>query len=120
MVFEPSVAPRAQDAFLVWYDSQTEWSEPHQYDDPAVTSPRLAAWFAELIETFPPMNGPLASDDYNNPRITDYSVGNVVIYAAFAWSQAEAAYAEVRRLAVKHRVGFFDASGDSEVVFPPD
>ncbi len=119
MVFEPSAAPRRPDIFIEWYHDQANWAEPHSYDDPKVTSPQLAAWFSEMTETFPPMNGPLRSEDLDNPRVTDYCIGKVVIYAAFAWSQAEIAYPEVRRLAAKHNVGFFDVSGNSEVVLPP-
>jgi hypothetical protein len=120
MVFEPTAAPRDLQSFSEWYHDQTRWAEPHSYDDPRVTSPRLAAWFTDMIKTFPPMNGPLRSEDLDDPRITDYSIGSVVIYAAFRWSEAQAAYVEVRRLATVHRVGFFDVSGDSEIVFPPD
>ncbi|MEE9393643.1 MAG: hypothetical protein V3W41_14165 [Planctomycetota bacterium] len=40
------------------------------------------------------------------------SVGTVVIYTAFAWSQAEAARATMFELAEKHRVGFFDVSSE--------
>jgi predicted GH43/DUF377 family glycosyl hydrolase len=118
MVFEPSAAPRDHQAFVEWYHDQTNWAEPHRYDDPKVASPRLTAWFADMIKTFPPMNGPLRSNNIDDPRVTDYSIGSTVIYAAFAWSQAEQAYAEVRRLATIHRVGFFDVSGDGEIVFP--
>jgi hypothetical protein len=120
MVFEPSAAPRQHDMFLEWYHDQTNWAEPHSYDDPKVTSPRLAAWFYDIIKTFPPMNGPLRSEDVDDPKVTDYSIGTVLIYAAFAWSQDRAAYAAVRQLAEKHRVGFFDVSGNSEIVFPRD
>ena len=119
MVFEPSVAPRQRDVFLEWYHDQTNCAEPHSYDDPKQASPMLAAWFLDMIKTFPPMNGPLRSDDIDNPKVTDYSIGSSVIYAAFAWSQAREAYTEVRRLAKKHHVGFFDVSGNSEIEFPP-
>ena len=118
MVFEPSVAPRRPDVFLEWYHDQTNWAEPHSYNDPKVTSPLLAGWFYEIIKRFPPMNGPLRSENIDDPRVTEYSIGAAVIYTAFAWSQAEAAYKEVRRLAEKHHVGFFDVSGNSEIIFP--
>lgn len=97
---------------MAWYEAQTEWTEEHSYDDPRITSPSLANWFAEMMEVFPPMNGPFASNDYDNPKLTDYSIGHSFIYAAFAWSQAESAFEVVDRLAVKHGVGFFDVSGE--------
>jgi hypothetical protein len=119
MVFEPTAAPRARGDFMAWYEEQTEWSEPHGYDDPKVSSPSLRAWFMEMIETFPAMNGPHASDDFDDARVTDYSVGKDVIYACFAWSQVDPAFQAMATLAKKHGVGFFDVSADEDaIVFP--
>ena len=118
VVFDPQVAPRGRDEFLRWYDEQTAWPEGHSYDDPEVTTPALASWFADMSQGFPPMNGALASNDYANLKVTDYAIGRSVIYAAFASSQGQLAYETVRRLAAKHSVGFFDASGDGEIAFP--
>jgi hypothetical protein len=70
MVFDPAAAPRNREDFLQWYDRQTEWAEGHSYDDPEVTTPALASWFAEMLQLFPPMNGPLASNDYDDPKVT--------------------------------------------------
>ena len=119
MVFDANAAPHDQEGFLRWYDSQTTWTEQHSYNDPQVTTPALASWFAEISKTFPPMNGPFASHEYDNPKVTDYCIGQSVIYAAFAWSQAKLAYETVDRLAAKHCVGFFDASGENgDIRFP--
>jgi hypothetical protein len=104
---------------MAWYDQQTEWSEGHSYDDPAVSSHRLRAWFLEMIEIFPAMNGPYASDKIDDPRVTDYSVGKDVIYACFAWSQVDPAFKATATLAKKHGVGFFDVSADDgAIIFP--
>ena len=119
MVFEPSVAPQDRDAFMKWYGEQTEWSESHSYEDPAVASPALQRWFAEMIQSYPPLNGPLASDDVDDPRVTDHCIGRNVIYSAFAWSCAEDAFTTMKSLAAKHGVGFFDvSSSDGEILFP--
>jgi hypothetical protein len=120
MVFEPTAAPKEREAFLAWYRIQTRWTEPRNYDDPEGTSERLLAWFHEMIHTYPPMNGPLRSENFDDPKISDYCIGSQVIYVAFRWSQASGAYSDVRRLAAIHRVGFFDVSGDSEIVLPVD
>src|SRR5690606_15004282 len=70
-------------------------------------------------EYFPPMNGPFASGDHDDSKVTDYSIGRSVIYSAFAWSVAEDAYSKMRELAIKHSVGFFDVSADDgEILFP--
>lgn len=119
MVFEPSAAPASKSEFLIWYDRQTEWTEGHSYDDPAVTTPKLRQWYQAMTVDFPPMNGPDRSEDFDDPKVSDYSVGQSVIYVAFAWSQAEAAYKAVRAAAEAAGVGFFDASGaDAEIWLP--
>ncbi|WP_311269827.1 hypothetical protein [Sphingobium sp. WCS2017Hpa-17] len=113
MVFEPSHAPKTRAEFMAWYDEQVRWAEPHGYDDPALTTDGLRAWYADMTQTFPNIHDPaVTDDDVENPRMTDYSIGNSVIYAAFRWSQADEAYHAVRQLALKHEIGFFDASGD--------
>jgi hypothetical protein len=118
MVFDASAAPRAKKAFMGWYEKQTEWQESHGYNDPAIPAPALRSWFREMIETFPPMNGPLASDDPDNPKVADYSLGRSVIYCAFAWSEAKAARKLAKELAAKHAVGFFDLSAEGDIWLP--
>ncbi len=122
MVFEPEAAPLDYESFLTWYHDQTEWSEDHGYDNPEVLSPRLLAWFMDMIRTFPAMNGPYApsSDPEDDAATADYCSGKSIIYVAFAWSKAEAAYSAVFDLARRHGVGFFDASGSDGRVYLPD
>jgi hypothetical protein len=123
MVFEPSVAPREPEEFRAWYRAQTEWSEPHGYNDPSVTSPNLRKWYEAITRLYPNLNGPDVRDDDISDRHTDYSIGTQAIYAGFGWTQAEDAYDTVRRLAVENAVGFYDVSGDEgdgETCFPGD
>lgn len=118
MVFEPAAAPGERAAFSRWYEVQTDWIEGHTYDDPSVTSVALQAWFMEMRQYFPPMNGPFRSDSIDDPTVADYCFGRHAIYVAFAWSVADAAYRKGRELAVKHRVGFYDVSGNDEILLP--
>jgi len=121
MVFEPTVAPTDRSEFMKWYECQAQWSEGHSYDDPCVSSPALQKWFEEMIQIFPPMNGPLASDDVDDPHLTDHCLGKDVIYSAFAWSVADEAYQKMKSLAIKHKVGFFDESAENgEILFPDE
>lgn len=120
MVFEPTVAPKERDDFMQWYSQQTEWGEDHSYQDHRVSTEGLQAWFKDMIGHFPPMNGPLASEDVDDPKVTDHCIGKHVIYSAFAWSVAEEAYPTMRELAIKHSVGFFDVSAENGEVFFPD
>lgn len=119
MVFEPSAAPKGRAAFMKWYEQKTKWSEDHDYQNHTVASLALQNWFEDMIQFFPPMNGPLASEDFDDENVTDHSIGSDVIYSAFAWSVAEAAHAKMRELAIKHSVGFFDVSAnEGEILFP--
>lgn len=120
MVFRPDIAPRTRPEFMTWYKDQTRWSEVHSYDDPVVTTDNLKNWFIDMIATFPAMNGPYAKEeDENNEFVTDYSIGQNVIYAAFSWSLAEQAYEKMKMHAEKHQIGFFDASAnDGDILFP--
>ena len=118
MVFEPSSAPLGREPFMAWYKQQTQWSENHSYDDPAVTSSSLREWFHEMRTYFPAMNGPYGSEPVD-AHATDYCIGRSVVYVTFQWSIAEEAQEVMRRLAVKYRVGFFDVSADQgEIVYP--
>ena len=119
MVFNPAAAPRNQEAFMTWYQQQAKWVEDHDYNKPEVSSKELHNWFMEIKETFPPMDGPYASDDVSeNQTLADYSIGQDVIYVAFGWVFADQVYPLVKKLAAKHQVGFFDASGNSDIFFP--
>ena len=115
MVFDGEVAPKGETEFLAWYSKQCEWSEDHSYDDHAITSESLNKWFQDIIKFYPPMNGPLASEDLDDDTVTDYSIGRNVIYAAFAWSEAQGAIKKTVDLAMKHNIGFFNVSGDGEI-----
>ena len=121
MVFEPKEAPRDREDFMAWFQEQTQWSEDHSYEDPSISSPALQNWFSEMMKEFPPMNGPLSSDDgLDNPKVTDHCIGINVIYSAYAWSVAEEANSKMRELARKHKVGFFDLSEGVEEIYYPD
>ncbi|MHB9023657.1 MAG: hypothetical protein ACYC7E_05700 [Armatimonadota bacterium] len=119
LVFDPQAPPPGRKEFMAWYGQQMESGEGHSYDNPEVSTPELRAWFLEMIEQFPAMNGPYATDDIDNPRMTDYSIGKSVIYVAFAWSVADIAYQTAFSLAQKHGIGFFDASSDDGKVWGP-
>jgi len=118
MVFAPEAAPKDREGFLAWYEQQVQWSEGLDYNDPSNTTEPLQNWFLAMIKAFPPMNGPLRSDDFDDAHLSDYAIGRHVIYTAFAWSLVEEAHVTTRELAAKHGVGFFDASGDGSIFIP--
>jgi predicted DNA binding CopG/RHH family protein len=120
MVFEPSRAPRERKEFIDWFEQQVQWSEDHEYNDPSVCSESLQRFYSELSKHFPNMNvDDEIEESGTEDRLTDYSLGSAVIYAAFAYSVAKEAYTTMRNLAIKHKVGFFDVStDDGEIIFP--
>lgn len=124
MVFDPASAPATPEEFMEWYEADTESSEDHLYDDPAVCTPALQAWFSAMIQEFPAMNGPWAGrtqpPDDNESRITDYSIYPTAIYAGFAWSVAEVASERVAALAAEHGVALVDFDNEPPSVWVPD
>lgn len=119
MVFDPDQAPRGRAEFLDWYNKQTEWGEDHDYNDPEVTTPALKAWFFDMIEEYPALNGPYATGDVDDPNIADYSFGYAIIYVGFGWPEADRARKRTFETAKKHRVGFFDVSSRDGGVWVP-
>jgi hypothetical protein len=114
MVFAPEAAPaKKRGPFLDWYDGQSEWSEDHSYNDAAVCSPALRAFYEELVQTFPAMQ----EVDENG---TDYTIGTSLIYMSFGWDSIDTAHETVFRLAAKHAIGFFDVSSDLAETWLPD
>jgi hypothetical protein len=116
LVFDPAHAPKERKGFLDWWDAQADWSEPHPYNDPAFTTPSLQAWFMDMIERFPALNGPYASP--RKERAADYCIGYHLIYMAI-WFDKQLAHEKAHELAGKYRLGFFEASSpDGEIWLP--
>jgi hypothetical protein len=115
--FDPSAAA-SDDTLLAWYHDQAEWSEPHSYLDPAVSTPSLRAFYRDLITVFPPMNGPDAPAD-DPDADTDYAIGTTILYACFRWSKADLAREVFIRLGQAHGVGVCEISETPAVVHRP-
>ncbi|MCF4165013.1 hypothetical protein L2U69_05090 [Zavarzinia compransoris] len=123
MVFEPGAVPSERRAFLDWYDRVMEEEGDFDPFDPATTAPGLRAWYFDMLERFPAMNGPqaVAEDDpaFDTPWITGYSFSPHAIYVDFRWDVAEQAYKHGLALAAKHDVGFYDVSDPNGAVWLP-
>lgn len=119
IVFAPEAAPPKRDAFLDWYDEQTEWDDGQAYDNPAVATPALQAFYAELAAEFPPMQEDAGQSE--DETGTDYTIGSSLIYMSFLdWDKIDRAHEAVYGLAAKHGLGFFDVSSDLAEVWLPD
>lgn len=116
MVFAPESAPAKRPAFLDWYEAQTEWGDDHGYDNPALATPALQAFLADLASEFP-----AAPDDSDEETGTEYTIGRDLVYLSFLdWDKIDRAHEVVFSLAGKHRLGFFDVSSDLAEVWLPD
>lgn len=116
LAFDP--AATSDEDFPQWWAQQSEWGESHGYDDASMTTPALAAFYAELVQTFPDLNGSGAANPTNSARVTDYSIGTSLVYAAFACSQAEAARAAFLEAAQRHGVAVALVSDDDSIIRP--
>ncbi|WP_309603362.1 hypothetical protein [Sphingomonas sp.] len=122
MVFDPEAAPREREQFVIWYRQQTEWTDAYSDVDPAISAEGLQSWYRSMLPAWPNMQE-INDDQVDDPHVTGYTISRSSIYADFRWSAAEEAYEAVRRLAIEHRVGFYDVSGDDgdgEIYFPGD
>ncbi|AII52638.1 hypothetical protein [Hymenobacter sp. APR13] len=118
MIFSSEAAPKTRADFMLWYARQTAWTEGHSYQNPTITTPGLRSWYLDMMQTFPDMNGPEATDDHTSEYETDYTIGRAVIYAAFSWRLAEEANTTARQLAQKHQVGLYDPSFNGPILVP--
>lgn len=115
MVFATELAPaKKRGPFIDWYEQQSEWEEQHAYDDPAVSTAAMRAFYEELAHDFPPL------EDDDDDDGTDYTIGKAVIYMSFPWDKVDEAHEAVVRLAGKHALGFFDVSSDIAETWLPD
>jgi hypothetical protein len=119
VVFDPRPELRDRPTFMAWYEARTAWADGLDYNEPTNATLALQRWFQEMIATFPPMNGRLRPADFADDDWTaDYSIAPDLIVVAFPSSKGEVAYELTHRLAGKHGVGIFDASGDGGAWFP--
>lgn len=101
---------------LAYLEAETDWdANPEGYK--GEIHPRLAQFAIELSAEWPAMyaSGPLkvvdAEVNAENNRTTGYSFCPTSIYLDFRWSCASEAYEQVRKLAVRHQLLFFNCSG---------
>ena len=108
--------------FTQWYEKFTDWTAGRDYDTAEGSTEPIAGFFEAISQTYPSMNSTLADEDdsfFDDPKVTDYSVGIDGIYAAVSYSQAEEFLAEVMKLAPQFEVGLC-LNGDPEALATPD
>ncbi|MFI2363009.1 hypothetical protein [Promicromonospora sp. NPDC019610] len=121
--FDPGCV--TDEGFSEWWDAQSEWTEDHSYSDVGVTTADLQAFYRDLAQVFPPMNGPgapteeaIRDDPELKSRTSSYAIGTSLVYVAFAWSQVKEARRVFAALAEKYGVAVAWVSDDSSIVRP--
>ena len=108
--FDLATAPADDAELLVWFEQQAEWSEPHGYGDPSVTTAELRNFYRELISTFPPQGGLEAPAELDEAFSADYAIGYSIVYVGLRYSVAARAGELFLRLGAKHGVGVCEIS----------
>ena len=118
IVFEPDAAPRDRMEFLDWIKDAAR-EDGGARSGPPSASPALWAWRNDMFEAFPASDGPRAFDPYSTlaTRNATYRLVRHAIIAGFHWEASGAALFQVKKLVQKHRLGFFDASGEARPVW---
>ena len=119
MVFDPKAPPSDRAGFMAWFGKQTRWETAYDYNDPTNCLSNPAAWFFDIRQEFPALNGPFADFSGDGSKFADYSIGKSFIYACFAWTEATNAHRLAFDLAKKHSVGFFNVSEKDGEVWAP-
>ena len=142
LVFNPDVAPRDRDAFMLWYRELVKWGEQRDYSQISGASGNLPDFYERISCHYKPMNGPNAyvfkaapapsptrslwakiigstqvaqphQAHWNEELLTDYSIAEHAIYMSFSWSINAEAYSSVVSDAIATGVGFFDVSAQN-------
>lgn len=114
MVFDPDLAPQ-KSKIADWHRNAMEEDESDSSFDPAtLKSIRLRAFYDDMRVSFPAMNGPDQTEDFENDQVTGYSFYPEFIYMDFRWTASEAASKAVLNLAEKHGLGLFDPQDEGD------
>lgn len=54
LIFDPAAVSDAD--FPAWWEEQSEWSEDHSDPNPAMTTPELQAFYADICDQFSNMD----------------------------------------------------------------
>lgn len=119
VIFDPRDCPLDRSGFISWYEANTADSVKFE-SVPDKASPPLKALFLEMMQLFPPMNGPYKRGGDVEPELeADYSFSAQMIIISFSWSVADKALSMAVELAAKHVLGVFDISSETSEVWMP-
>ena len=116
--------------FPAWWQRQSQWAEPVDYNDTSHATPAIRLFMADLAETFPPMNGPLRPTEAQleahpelDDRLSDYSIGRQLVFADFGFSvdpdeNGELAERRFMQLAYRHGLAIVLTTGDGTILRP--
>lgn len=122
VVFVADANLKRSSDFIKWYEVQAAQVDDKFYDDGSIANISLQRWFEEMRLLFPPMNGSHTIDisTIDESTLADYEIRELLIYAAFAWSQADLAFQYCFQLAEKCALGMFNVSSDKAEIWVPN
>ena len=117
LVFTPSAV--SDDALSAWLTEQVEGVDGDSCD-PAVTTPALRAFYEDMHQIFPPVNGPDRVDEevLGDLPATDYSFGPNHVYVSVSWDGAARAVATAETIDMRHAVAVSRVSEAGSVMRP--
>ncbi len=136
LVFDPARVPDSDHDMCAWYDALVKWDHPDSNVTLAQTTPALRNFYELLALNFPPITpnqdnsskparitdrlihllsgqktiDPRFAEDFDEARLTDYSIAKDAIYLSFAWSVSDDAIKTALDAAAETRVGFWNVS----------
>ena len=116
IVFEAEGAPRELSAFVDWHIANAEAAEESETSLKMPASDRFAAFYDDMVVTYPDMNGPSGEGMDEGERLTGYEFQPKYILMDFRWSVAEDAFFAVMTSAQAHGLGVYDLN--DAVIYP--
>ena len=116
-VYNKEKAPADPVEFLKWFYERTLWDTERDYYDIKGTDQKLVDFFLEMVKICPAMNGPYSPSEEeleadpdleDSPLITEYNLGEDLIYMGFSYDAPEEVFEQLEAIAYKHGLGFFD------------
>ena len=122
MVFDTAGVPTDRAGFLAWYSGVARLGDGRPVADPAIASPVLRAWYADMRKGFPAISGPDAGDIavMENDNRAEYRFAPNAVFASFTWEASRLAQRQAQKLARAHGIGLFDVSSNDAAVWSPN
>ena len=115
LVVDPARVPcDSHEAFMRWYDEV--FPEQSAVEDVSECTEAIAAFYNEITESMPDLNGPDFDEDEDEDDAAEYDLQADSVYLACSWMPGADELAPT--LARKHQLAYVDVGGDSTIYLP--